>query len=145
MQTFLPYPDYKMSAAVLDTPRLGKQRVEVLQILNTLHDIPTETGKPRGWANHPAVRMWRSSELQLCEYGLVVVDEWRLRGYKDTCYDKIAQHMEWAEGGNMLKPAWFGDIDFHESHKSNLLRKDPEHYGKFFPDTPDDLPYIWPA
>ena len=33
MQTFLPFPDFQQSAAVLDRVRLGKQRVEALQIL----------------------------------------------------------------------------------------------------------------
>ena len=36
MQTFLPYPDFARSAQALDMRRLGKQRVEVLQILGTL-------------------------------------------------------------------------------------------------------------
>lgn len=145
MQTFLPLPDYAASAVTLDQQRLGKQRVEVLQILNVLHDIPTESGKPRGWYNHPAVRMWRGFELQLCEYGLTIVEEWKRRGYKDTCYEKISQHMDWAEGGNMLKPAWFGDTALHLSHQSNLVRKDPKHYRKYFPDVPDDLEYVWPV
>ena len=34
MQTFLPYADFAQSAKVLDMKRLGKQRVEVLQLLN---------------------------------------------------------------------------------------------------------------
>ena len=29
-------------------------------------------------------------------------------------------------------------------HKSNLLRKFPEHYRKFFKGVPDNLEYIWP-
>lgn len=145
MQTFLPYPDYILSAAVLDTKRLGKQRVEVLQILNTLHEIPTESGRPRGWNNHPAVKMWRGHELQLCEYGLVICEQWIKRGYKDATTAKIEQHLDWAESGNMLKPGWFGDTAFHLSHQSNLLRKDPAHYGPLFPGVPDDLPYIWPV
>ncbi|MDQ1681515.1 MAG: hypothetical protein QOH99_56, partial [Frankiaceae bacterium] len=33
MQTFLPYADFGASARVLDDRRLGKQRVETLQIL----------------------------------------------------------------------------------------------------------------
>ena len=37
MQTFLPYADFERTAAVLDVRRLGKQRVEVLQICNALH------------------------------------------------------------------------------------------------------------
>lgn len=36
MQTFLPYPDFAQSAACLDNKRLGKQRVECLQILRAL-------------------------------------------------------------------------------------------------------------
>ena len=45
MQTFLPYPDFARSAAVLDRQRLGKQRVEVLQILKDGHER-FRTGQP---------------------------------------------------------------------------------------------------
>ena len=48
MQTFLPFPDFQQSAAVLDHVRLGKQRVEALQILRALV-IPEY-----GWQSHPA-------------------------------------------------------------------------------------------
>lgn len=144
MQTFLPYPSYPDTAVVLDRQRLGKQRVEVLQILNVLHEIE---GTGKGWVNHPAVRMWRGYEPLLCEYGLAITDEWKSRGYKDTCADKISQHLDWATAGEftMSVPPWFGDAAFHLSHQSNLLRKDPEHYGQFFIGVPDDLPYIWPV
>jgi hypothetical protein len=37
MQTFLPYPDYKLSASVMDMRRLGKQRVETWQIIKALY------------------------------------------------------------------------------------------------------------
>lgn len=36
MQTFLPSPSFSESASVLDNKRLGKQRVETLQIMSTL-------------------------------------------------------------------------------------------------------------
>src|ERR1700712_4272615 len=52
VQTFLPYPDFVDALAVLDSPRLGKQRVETLQILRAL------VFPEYGWRNHPAVRMW---------------------------------------------------------------------------------------
>ena len=51
MQTFLPYPDFEASAAVLDDRRLGTPRVETYQILRAL------TWPRYGWKNHPAVRM----------------------------------------------------------------------------------------
>jgi len=41
-------------------------------------------------------------------------------------------------------PPWLGDEALHRSHRSALLRKDPEYYGRFF-DEPLDLPYVWPA
>lgn len=36
MQTFLPYEDFEQTASVLDRQRLGKQRVETLQLLKAL-------------------------------------------------------------------------------------------------------------
>ena len=53
MQTFLPYADFAETARVLDQRRLGKQRVEALQVLRALF-IPGY-----GWRHHPVVRMWR--------------------------------------------------------------------------------------
>jgi Pyrimidine dimer DNA glycosylase len=153
MQTFLPYPDFQRTAECLDYRRLGKQRVEVLQLLNAL-DSPAS----RGWANHPATRMWRGYPNQLVSYGLVITREWIRRGYRDTCYDKIYhlyQHglfyHEDLYPGNPLDlpelsslPPWMGDPRLHRSHQSNLVRKDPDHYGPLFPGVPSDLEYVWP-
>lgn len=138
MQTFLPYPSFTQSAKCLDRQRLGKQRVEVLQILKTLRDGSR-------WENHPAVRMWRDFELTLIDYGTAVCIEWLTRGYRDTCADKIAAFVDDFVIGRRYTPHWLGDEDFHLSHRSNLIRKLPEHYGTLWPDVPDDLPYVWPA
>ena len=142
MQTFLPYPDFAKSAACLDRMRLGKQRVECLQILNAL------TGKSEGWKNHPAVKMWKGYEKWLAKYGLTICTEWIKRGYKDSCYDKIFPFYnpdDFSINWMGQKPKWLGDEEFHLSHKSNLIRKNPEFYRPIFGlDIPDDLPYIWP-
>lgn len=135
MQTFLAYPDFAHSALVLDRARLGKQRVEVKQILNAL------TGQSKGWVNHPAVRMWRGYEPVLAVYGWVVCWEWKRRGYKDS----LSEWFYDLSRGYHKSPPWLGDPDFHLSHQSNLIRKMPEHYGPLFPGVPDDLPYIWPV
>jgi hypothetical protein len=143
MQTFLPYMNVKRCAKVLDRQRLGKQRVEVLQILKALH----EGG---GWANHPATRMWRGHEAWLIAYGIAVCREWKLRGYKDTCEEKIAAYGP-IFGAEPLfplpdPPAFLMDPRFREAHQSNLIRKNPEHYrAKFGGDVPDDLEYVWPT
>lgn len=137
MQTFLPYPDFTRSAQCLDRQRLGKQRVEVIQLLKALL-VPGS-----GWANHPAAKMWRGYEKCLGIYGTYICGEWIRRGYKDTCDRKIGQFIP--SFNNALAPLWLGDPAFHASHRSNLLRKDPVHYGQFGWSESNDLPYVWPT
>jgi hypothetical protein len=136
MQTFLPYASYQESARVLDRQRLGKQRVEAWQILITL------TGEgSQGWARHPAVRMWAGYEESLAAYGVAICSEWIGRGYRDSLLPRFTRYT--ADRG-VLEPFWLGDKGFHQSHRSNLLRKLESHYRAFWPDDPSDLPYIWP-
>ena len=42
-------------------------------------------------------------------------------------------------------PYWFGNEKINASHRSNLLRKNPEFYGKYGWTEPDNLEYIWPV
>ena len=46
MQTFLPYKSFEQSAQVLDWRRLGKQRVEGMQIINAITGKTRKDGKP---------------------------------------------------------------------------------------------------
>ena len=137
MQTFLPYPDFAESARVLDMKRLGKQRVEALQISYAL------TRPEYGWQSHPAVKMWRDCTFALTQYGIAVCDEWISRGYKDTCREKLNHVQDSLFVTGM--PHWLGDEALHKSHRSNLLRKAPEFYSPLFEsDLPNDLEYVWP-
>ena len=138
MQTFLPYADFSLSASVLDYRRLGKQRVEALQIYNALVDNPTLQGnKYKGWLNHPAVLMWKGYEEALLLYKNKMIEEWRdVRKYNNT--------MEIVEVPDSIKmPSWIGDERVHASHRSNLLRKDFEFYSKFGWKEDTDLEYYW--
>ena len=149
VQTFLPYPDFEQSARVLDLKRLGKQRVETIQIVRAL------TRPTYGWANHPAVLMWKGYEEALGRYGLTCCEVWTERGFGDTCAVTIAADLrtfgidamrtqaELAAGEAL--PPWLGQERVHLSHRSALVRKDPERYRALFPDVPDDLPYAWPV
>jgi hypothetical protein len=146
MQTFLPVADFAETARLLDSPRLGKQRVETLQVLRAL-ELPDY-----GWSNHPVVAMWRGHTAGLVVYGLAMVRAWRERGFADSTETLIAEFApdaaamtqpEAAAAG--LLPSWVGDEELHLSHRSNLLAKDPEFYRQRFPADPDDLPYKWPG
>jgi len=132
MQTFLTYADFEKTATVLDYRRLGKQRVEAFQIIRVLE------GQSLGWKNHPSVKMWTGYGDALQAYFNAVSREWVQRGYKHTMgfYD--------IPGGYALPP-WIGDDAFHLAHRSNLIRKLPDHYKQYWPDVPDDLPYVWPV
>jgi len=138
MQTFLPYPDFARSAQCLDRQRLGKQRVETLQILNAL------TNPNYGWRNHPATRMWTGCTQALATYGLEMCREWLRRGYDDNTGPKIAAFFDTSDS-NPQMPRWLGMDAFHASHRSNLLRKDRAHYSQFNWTEHDDLPYHWPT
>ncbi|GAA1561796.1 MSMEG_6728 family protein [Streptomyces globosus] len=150
MQTFLPYPGFAESAAALDPRRLGKQRVEALQVLRGL------TLPGYGWRRHPAVRMWAGYEEALVRYGLDVCGVWTAEGRADTCAatmpadfrnlrpgSRVREQRRLAAAGEL--PPWLGDPAFHRSHQSALVRKAPEFYRERFPGVPDDLPYVWPA
>jgi hypothetical protein len=149
VQSFLPHPDFAVTASWLDPRRLGKQRVEALQILRAL------TVPGYGWRHHPAVRMWAGYEEALVRYGLDICTAWVSAGRADTCAATLVRDLE---GGCQVSqvrhqpelalagelPPWLGDEALHRSHRSALLRKDPEWYARYF-DEPTDLPYVWPA
>ena len=149
MQTFLPYADFERSARALDPKRLGKQRVETIQVVRAL------TVPGYGWANHPAALMWKGFEEALGRYGVVCCEVWTELGFGDTCAATISRDLE-AAGVRQIRsqdelaevgllPPWLGDEAVHLSHRSALVRKDPDHYRPLFPDDPDDLPYLWPV
>ena len=154
MQTFLPYADFAASARVLDLRRLGKQRVETLQIIRAL------TRPTYGWQHHPAVLMWRGYEEALGAYGAAMVKEWTERGRADTTAATMRDDL--AAAGvrvpprsqsqlSRLKrrglPPWLGDPAFHLSHRAALMRKEPTHYAAFFDDVGDGsgIEYVWPV
>jgi len=132
MQTFLPYDDYTCSARCLDNKRLGKQRVEAFQILTILQ----HPERQYRWRHHPAVLMWEGHEDALSMYLRACIIEWEMRGFKNTI---VIPEFIWH-----MPPPWAFDLNFHLSHRSNLVRKFPEHYKNYFPYIDDCIPYIWP-
>lgn len=150
MQTFLPYPDFAASAAALDSQRLGKQRVEALQVLRAL------TRVTYGWKRHPAVRMWVGYAEGVGAYGAATCREWVARGGADTVAGTLGVDLAAAGLPSVPRtqqelarvcalPGWIGDERVHVSHQAALVRKDPAFYGALFPDVDPELPYFWPG
>jgi len=145
VQTFLPFSDFRRSAAALDVRRLGKQRVETLQILRAL------TFEDYGWRNHPAVTMWSGYTEALVTYGVEMTKRWQEAGFADTVMPQLVEFLgrqplrtqrELRAAGAL--PAWVGNRALHRSHQAALLRKDPEHYGPLFAAVDPELGYVWP-
>jgi len=133
MQTFLPYPDFEKSFACLDRQRLGKQRVEAMQIYNVL----TQRTNKKGWINHPAVLMWKGFEDALALYHNLCIKEWINRGYKNN--------MLLIECDNVVYPSWFGNETFHSYHRATLLLKNYEWYSQFGWNETPKYEYMWPV
>lgn len=136
MQTFVPSTNIHECALVLDRARLGKQRVETLQLIRCNLDVSL------GWKNHPAAKMWANNINGLIAYGLTICDAWIDKGYKDTCREKI---LSYGEPDIEDMPFWWGDERVHSSHRANLLRKDFEHYSSFGWTEDPEMPYFWPS
>jgi len=134
MQTFLPYSSFEKTAQVLDWRRLGKQRVEGMQIINAI-----ENPNPQGWKNHPIVIMWTPYTECLKLYTNTIITEWISRGYNNNMefYD-IKPNMDMVD-----IPHWIGKEEFHSSHRANLLRKDYEYYSQFGWVENPESPYVW--
>lgn len=141
MQTFLPYPNFHKSLNCLDWRRLGKQRVEALQIYETLygkrlpwHNLPLPLTFSR--INHPAVRMWRNHLDALALYYNLAVTIWAGMGFVNKLQliplDKEPEMPPWLNG------------PIHATHRSNLLRKDYNFYRRYNWIEPNNLDYFWP-
>lgn len=142
MQTFITNFNLTQSAQNLDNKRLGKQRVEAIQIARCL------LVKENRWDSHPAVKMWRGHESILLLYIYVHIYEWHfVRGFKsEKCIDYYNEltSIHSSNGKYYSSPPWLTK-EFIEAHRSNLIRKLPEHYKPLFPNTKEGLPYIWPV
>lgn len=150
MQTYTLFTSHVKTARVLDNVRLGRQRLDVLSILEA---ILTDDTPYRG---HPAVMSWRSHPEALVWYGFLICHEWRIeRGHKDDTWGTLAKYAaEFAMTGvpkspdkpikKFDHPPWIEDKDVLRSHRSNLVRVAPRLYEAEFPGTPANMPYLWP-
>jgi len=162
MQTFVPVTDsFADMAKVLDRARLNKQALEGWQILMTLLELDPQGNHrtPKGWVNHPAVKMWRGHEMALYLYIVEMVNEWKRRGYKSTIADKAkATILRGIELGRVstptYSPSWIANLEqfktIASSHRLALLNKDYEWYSQFgWPEDtgarPETYDYVWPV
>lgn len=148
MQTFLLFLNLWRSFAALDVRRLGKQRVEAFHIWKVITGI-----EPAGrWRYAPAVRMWYGHDEVLKLYILICCRSWELRGGRNDLMRKyIHQYgINRIDHDRLAKqfPVWLtgypGRI-LTESHRSQLCRKNPVTYRRFWPYLGLHKGYWWPV
>lgn len=151
-------------ALTLDNKRLHKQALEAWQILMCLLELDPEGNerKPKGWVNHPAVKMWKGHEYALYLYIQAMVEEWINRGYKTSIGNKAKMTVARAVALNKMSltinantlPPWMLDINEFQlivrTHRIALLNKNYEHYHQFpWPENsgvrPTSYEYHWPS
>mmetsp|Transcript_22687 Transcript_22687/g.40599 ORF Transcript_22687/g.40599 Transcript_22687/m.40599 type:complete len:217 (+) Transcript_22687:70-720(+) len=139
MITFLPIPDFAGSVAMLDSKRLGNQRVEARMILRWLRN-------PKDYPRHQNAGytiMWKGYEEALCLYYNACCDEWARRGGQNI----VCQPEPVAAASSVKLPPWLGDDKLHQTHRSALLYKHSDHYEKFGWKSEISDPkvdYLWP-
>ena len=145
MQTLMPFDDFTWSVRCLDDDILSIQREDTLQIM---HHLLIDGGG--AIADNPAVRMWEGYERALLAYQQATCHEWSsVRGFEDRIWestrfmflDVVVDPM----ATPLIPPPWMGDVDFHISHQSRLLRINQEYYRKHFPGIRDDHEIVWPS
>ena len=121
MQTFLPTKDFKTAAKLLDYRRLGKQRVEGLQLINSL----SPDYDKKGWLNHPARLMWVGYENTMQLYNIetpIVFPQWL--GYPE---------LHKSHRMNLLRK----DYDYYKEHFNVDSTTDLRTISQY--------PYYWPT
>ena len=147
MITLLPVKSFVKSMEFLDTLTLDRQRIEAAMILEVLTEedylphvkfVSPFNREFIHWFKCPSVQMWKGYEEWLKLYIACAIGEFKFRGHSSNIatpkYDTSLQD----------PPEWLGLEELHASHRSNLIRRLPSHYQKFWPSENEELPYYWP-
>ncbi len=110
---------------------MDRQRVEAFKIMELLG------GRRYRPFKHPMVIMWDGYYKALLVYYNICLTVWEERGFKNTGLKKINTF------GTYGCPTWIYNRNLNLSHRSNLIRRNPEFYKRLWPEVPDNIPYLW--
>lgn len=128
MQLFLPFPNFRLTAACLDDRRLNKQIVEARQVYDILNNSPT-CRATKAQRNHPIITTWQWLEKapyhKLSAYIATLAEEFYIRtGNSHKSADGITQ--------NPANISAEFPAAFHAAHRCALAAKQPTHYNTHF-------------
>lgn len=162
VNTFVVDSDLARNASLLDTKRLGKQRIEAKEIIDILESLDRGViPKKKGWMNHPATKMWYGYTNALKVYYNYILTEFKKRSDHNTMqYYDIDVSLYYVNpyiGNGNFKfpfteysfPPWFAFPPFILAQRASLIRKSPEIYNDIF-NCEEIQPYLqygylWPS
>lgn len=154
MNTFLISNNFQETAAILDNKRLFKQVVEGSQLISVfLRRLSILNDGKKGWLNHPALNIWKDKNNQIYIYQLInYVDqmyfEWTInREYQSSWLIKKEELLKLIDKYSIIFAYKNLTIQWSDETfkvmKSNLIRKKPEYYIKFFGNLEPIDGYLW--
>lgn len=133
--TLMPSIGFHKSLVLIDDARLSKQRQDVLRILRGI------MGEEPWHISHAG---WEGYEYTLGVFGMSACSVWQnQRGHRDSIAFQLHEILEGVPH-DLVQPPWIGDLNFHRSHRSYLVRRMPEFYAEKFPNNPEGMPLLWP-
>lgn len=124
LETYLPYPDFKDCAAVLDRRTLRQQCRDAKRVMLVLE------GTVHKFQTHPTVLFWKGYPEALALYGFVMCTEARKRGYRN---DDRAFFGARSPKREFNAPPLLGEASFHLAERSKLSKLLPQWYEKLWP------------
>lgn len=82
--------------------------------------------------------MWKGHEQALILYAIWCCWVWKERGFQEPKLESEFKNMINEHGDRVEMPWWFGLYEFHQTHRSNLYRKNPKYYS-FFKEDYDNI------
>lgn len=128
----------------IDTDLLATQRVDAWQLFTSfIYDTQLVA------ESHPVWRCWVGYEAAVAAYGAATDAALAARsighGGLGMHFARGIEELRTAgEEETFVMPPWTDDADVLRSHRSNMVRRWPEHYADTWRGTPALMPYLWP-
>lgn len=162
---FIIVPNIQLTADMMDKKRIGKQRIEVKQIIDILEEIDKNgSSKSKSRVSHPAIKSWIGYTNHLKVYFNIIVRKWISYGFKNNyelydiderpynivpcIFDGKTASYDISKFNQYSFPFWVSFPPFYMSHQASLCRKDPLHYRGLLRDELKPFlnnGYFWPS
>lgn len=135
MVIVVPFPNFSMCCKVLESGRLKDMLDYIDQLLGHLPPVDIKESR--------TADMWRGAPNALADYGNYIGKELLVRGEPSVLVDpflfkltRIPYSLPW----------WFGQEEFHATHRRFLSLRNPKHYGQYWEGPKPGTGYVipWP-